>query len=57
MDRHCGNCKYFGEPTGKVHENEPFHRCNNDNSIFKACLFNATGRMKFEAGEDPDGND
>ena len=43
-DKHCGKCKYFAEPIGK----EDLHRCNNDKSIVKTCLFSATGCTKFE---------
>lgn len=46
-ERHCGNCKYYAEPTG----NGDFHRCNNEKSIFKACLSHATGCNKFEPFE------
>ena len=46
MNKHCGNCKYCGE----VLEDD-FHSCNNDKSMFKACLATATGCDKFEPRE------
>ena len=43
MDKHCGNCIYCGEVLkGNLHS------CNNNQSIFKACLETATGCEKFE---------
>lgn len=45
-NRRCGNCKYFGEVL-----NDNMHSCNNDKSIFKACLETATGCEKFETQE------
>ena len=46
-DRHCGNCKYCGELLS-----DGFHSCNNDKSIFKACLETATGCKEFELREE-----
>lgn len=43
MDKCCGNCKYCGEV---IKDN--LHSCNNNKSIFKACLETATGCVKFE---------
>ena len=43
MDKHCGNCKYCGEVL-----KDNLHSCNNNKSIFKACLETATGCEKFE---------
>lgn len=52
MNKHCGECKYFAEViTDKKVGNEFLHRCNNDKSIFKACLSVATGCNKFEKNE------
>ena len=45
-DKHCGNCKYCGEVL-----KDNFHSCNNNKSIFKACLETATGCGKFEPQE------
>lgn len=42
-DKHCGACKYCGEVL-----KDNLHSCNNDKSIFKACLETATGCEKFE---------
>ena len=42
-DKHCGNCIYCGEVL-----KDNLHSCNNDKSIFKACLETATGCEKFE---------
>lgn len=47
-NRRCGNCKYFGEV---LKENDTPHSCNNNKSIFKACLETATGCEKFEPQE------
>ena len=44
--RRCGNCKYFGEVL-----NDTMHSCNNNKSMFKACLETATGCEKFEPQE------
>lgn len=49
MDRHCGDCKYCGELL-----KDNLHSCNNDKSIFKACLETATGCEKFEPQESED---
>ena len=46
MDKHCGNCIYCGEVL-----KDNLHSCNNDKSIFKACLDTATGCEKFEPHE------
>ena len=45
-DKHCGNCKYCGEVL-----KDNLHSCNNDKSIFKACLETATGCERFEPQE------
>lgn len=42
-DKYCGNCKYCGEVL-----KDNLHSCNNNKSIFKACLETATGCEKFE---------
>ena len=42
-EKHCGKCKYFGELL-----TENLHRCNNDKSIFKACLETATACLEYE---------
>lgn len=42
-NRRCCNCKYFGEIL-----KDNIHSCNNNKSIFKACLETATGCEKFE---------
>lgn len=46
-DKHCSACKYCGEVLLK----DNLHSCNNDKSIFKACLETATGCEKFEPQE------
>ena len=46
MDKHCGNCIYCGEVL-----KDNLHSCNNDKSIFKACLESATGCENFEPQE------
>lgn len=46
---HCKDCKYCGEVL-----KDNFHSCNNDKSIFKACLETATGCEKFEPQERSD---
>ena len=45
-DKYCGNCKYCGEVL-----KDDLHSCNNNKSIFKACLETATGCAKFEPQE------
>ena len=49
MDKCCGNCKYCGEVL-----KDNLHSCNNNKSIFKACLETATGCEKFEPQESED---
>lgn len=43
IDEFCGDCKYCG---GLLKNN--LHSCNNDKSLFKACLEDSIGCQEFE---------
>lgn len=54
MDKYCGNCKYFGAVVNKAIVKDDIHICNNNESMFMACLETATGCDKFEPQESED---
>ena len=52
MNRHCGECAYFGEPIKLERTDEEYHVCHNFRSIYKFCTATATGCFMFERGFD-----
>jgi hypothetical protein len=59
IDRRCGNCKYIGAETGEKidlrGEMQSLHFCENDKSVFKACIKTATGCREFKQQEESEG--
>ena len=51
MDRHCGECAYFGEPIKLERTVEEYHVCRNFRSIYKFCTATATGCFMFDMFE------
>lgn len=52
IDRRCGNCKYIGAKTGEdldIHgKMQSLHFCENNKSIFDACIKTAPGCDEFK---------
>lgn len=45
-EEHCGDCKFFG---CRVDIDNEFHFCNNEKSIYRVCLPEATACNKYKS--------